>query len=128
MIAALIVASALQPLPATALDDPLETACHASSRSINAKERCEVEALRRAEDNMAFYWRNTLAEYGKDNPRSTSLLKKAQADWLNYRRAWCDVVARDNHGSNPSSSSACMLKLTRQRTQAILELIQGTNE
>ena len=128
MIAGLLLVAALQaPSPAT-LDDPQETACYAETQPQKGAERCAHEALTRAESSMALFWRSTLAEYGNNNPRSTKLLKMAQGDWLKYRRAWCDVVAHDNHGSNPSTNAGCQAKLTRERTQAIKELIQGTNE
>jgi len=128
MIVGLLFVAAFQaPSPAT-LDDPQETACYAEAQSPKGAERCAREALARAESSMDLFWRNALAEYGNNNPRSSKLLKMAQGDWLKYRRAWCDVVAHDNHGSNPSTNAGCQAKLTRQRTQAILELIQGTNE
>ena len=128
MIAALFLVAALQPPSPATLDDPQETACYAETQSQKGVERCAHEALTRAESSMALFWRNTLAEYGNDNPRSMKLLKMAQADWLKYRRAWCDVVAHDNHGSNPTTNADCLARLTRERTQAIMKLIQGTNE
>ena len=126
MIAVLVAAAAMQP--SAPVDDQQELACYQHGASEKARERCDKEALQRAEQELGVFWDNTLAEYDRSYPTSRKLLIGAQANWLKYRDAWCDVVARDNHGSNPSTKAACQARLTRQRTQVIKDLIEGTNE
>ena len=124
----LVLAAALQPLSQSVLNDQEEIACYAQNQPESGVEICAKEALQRAENALSLYWRNTLAEYGNDNPNTTKLLQESQANWLKYRDAWCDVVAHDNHGAIPMTVWTCKAKLTRERTGVILDLIAGTNE
>ena len=124
----LFLAAALQPASQSVLNDPEEIACYSKNRAPKSQESCAKKALERAESRLSLFWRNTLAEYGGDNRRTTKLLKESQANWLKYRDAWCDVVAHDNHGAIPMTMWTCKAKLTRERTGAVLDLIAGTNE
>ena len=128
MIAALFLVASMQPASQSVLSDPEEIACYSENHSQKGVETCAKEALERAENSFRLFWRNTLPEYGNDNPRTTKLLKESQANWLKYRDAWCDVVAHDNHGALPMTVWTCKAKLTRERTAAVLDLIAGTNE
>src|SRR5690242_2327880 len=64
------------------------------------RKRMSSGALPRLLRGQKTKWRCSgvipLPNMGTTHPRSTKLLKQAQADWLNYRNRWCDVVGRDN--------------------------------
>jgi uncharacterized protein YecT (DUF1311 family) len=107
------------------LQDPLETACLDANQAQQGMNQCEGEAYERADKALNAQWAKVMA--GDGEKEEAQLLLDSQRAWLKYREANCLAGAYSSKGGSiyPMLVSGCMAELTRQRTQQLVEMLEG---
>lgn len=95
---------------------------------------CAAQSLRAADDDLNGIYaqaieaaRETDRYLPEDAPSAEDLLRIAQRAWIPYRDAVCESAAAPYYGGSiqPQIHMSCLARMTRDRTQALADLMNG---